>query len=722
MIDFFHIRKPAVALCTLLCSLTLAWATEDPASALAPGGTDADAPLAAQGSAFLAPGNEREPLRFLEASLRTNTEARALRMRLPPPRGLITDRHGRPMAQTRVVYRAAINFPFMRNASDAEILAYARRRFAIVNDLLDTEHDLDDEVVLRHYENRRWLPLPFTPVMEDEQLARLGVAAEALDSGGVFLFASYQRFYPMGQTAAHVLGNVGRVGWMPTGPIEIGDPLWENIEGRSGIELAYDESLRGTEGWLSQLFTAEGEKIAEQIEQPAVAGHSVVLTLDASMQERAEGILSRRARRGAIVVIDIESGDILVLASWPSFDPNLWVPSIRSEDWERLREDPDKPLLARAFQAAYPPASVFKVPVALAALESGTITANTLVSGPPSYAVGNRVFNNWNRDHEGQINVVRAMARSTNTWFYQVALRTGADPILDVAYKSGFGRLTGIPLQNENAGFVPDEAWARRVMGRDRIVGGSLANLAIGQGPLLATPLQMARAMAAYGKGTELPTVSLVRQVQDNGLAVVRRENNQPGEPTGFTLSHIDTLHETLDAVVNSGGGTARSAAISGSRLGGKTGTGQWIVARRQNVAWFCGIVPMDRPRYAFAILYEGQPGENVGGGRSAAPMASEFFGPLLEAEREAEESLLAEARSEAIAEALQLAESAARERAEREAEAGRDRVWSDDEDEAVRGVLDEIEVRPARPVFEPPPEPEPERRPGLLRRIFGGS
>jgi len=654
--------------------------------------------------------------RLLEASLRTNTEARALRMTLPAPRGLITDRNGRIMAQNRVVQQAAINFPFMRNASDDEILAYARRRFTLVNTRLGTDHDLPDETILRHYEHRRWLPLVFTPILTNEQLTALEPFASMLSQQKIFLFASYQRFYPMGSTAAHIVGNIGRIGWVPTGPIEIGDPLWENIEGRSGIELSYEADLRGTDGWLSQLFSADGEKIAEQIEKPAVAGHSVVLTIDATMQERAEGILSRKSKRGAFVVIDIESGDLLVLASWPTYDPNIWIPSISREDFQKLREDPAKPLLARAYQGTYPPASVFKVPVALAALESGTVNRHSLISGPPSFAVGNRVFNNWNKNHEGNINVIQAMARSTNTWFYQAALRMGADPILDVSHKLGFGQRTGIPLQGENPGFVPDHEWAKRYMGRDRLVGGAVANMAIGQGALSVTPLQQARAMAAIGRGTELPVVNLVRQVQDHKLDVVRRENNKPGIPTGFSLANVDTILESLEAVTVSG--TARSAAVRGHRLGGKTGTGQWIIARRQNVAWFCGIVPIDKPRYAFAILYEGAPGEKVGGGSSAAPLAPEFFKPLLDAEKDAESALLADARNQAIEEAMRQAETDARSRAALETAAGAhanpDTLHQ--VDDVVRNL--DIPVRQARPVA-PPPEPEPERR-GFFQRLFG--
>lgn len=676
---------------------------------------------AGSGSADDAGGEEpviRAATPVLEASWKTNTEARALRLEVPAPRGMITDRHGEPLAQSTVVRRAALKFPLLRPDGDAEVLGFARRKFARVNEAVGEAWDLEDEDILNHYSNRRWLPLTFTPVLTEEQESILA----GIEDKQLSLFASYQRLYPQGPVASHVVGFVGKIGWVPTGPAANGDPLWEAEEGRAGLELSMNDALEGESGLLSTLYAADGSKIIEELERRPVPGHTVVTTLDLAMQRRAEGILGRHMDRGAFVVLDAQTGEVRVLASWPRFDPNIWVPSISEEDFAKLRDDKDKPMLSRAFQSAYPPASTFKVPVALAVLDAGTITPETLISGPPSYFIGDRYFNNWNSSHEGMLDVKDALARSTNTWFYQVALRAGGDPLIRMSRRLGFGRTTGLPLQGEKAGFVPDHKWAQRAMGTRRLVGGSLANISIGQGALLATPLQVARAMAAVGNGTTVPGVSLVRQVQDVHHNVVERVR-PVSKPLSVSAAAVEAVHEGMDRVVNAGNGTARRARIDAADLAGKTGTGQWIVAKKQNVAWFAGFVPVDNPKYAFAILYEGDPGESVSGGRSAAPLAKEFFGPLMEAEKKAEKELIADAKNKAIEEAMAQAEEAARERSAAEAATGGRADGDGDTAAIVDDVLSGITVpvAPARPVQPaPPPPPEPPRKRGLLDRLFG--
>jgi penicillin-binding protein 2 len=657
----------------------------------------------------------REAREVLEAQWKTNTHARALRLRIPAPRGLITDRHGRPLAQNRVVRQMAINFPLLRNATDAEILAFARRQFASAGAAVGQTWDLEDKVILNHYQNRRWLPLTFTPILTEEQEKKL----EPLKSEHLFLHASYQRFYPQGTSAAHIVGYVGKVGWFPTGPAENGDPLWEDSEGRAGLELTMDKDLKGKEGNLSALFGADGSRISWEVETKPVPGHTVVTTIDLAMQKRVESILAQNSRRGAFVVMDVKTGEVLVMGSWPSFDPNIFIPSISPADLAKLNEDPSKPLLARAYQSMYPPASVYKLAVGLAALDSGLVNKHTLLPGPPSLQVGNRVFNNWSKTHEGDINLEKAIARSTNTWFYQVALKMGGDPLIRTSAGLGFGQRTGIPLVGEARGFVPDHAWAQKVMGRPKLAGGDLANFAIGQGALLATPLQVCRAMAALGNGAELPPVRLVRQVQDlnhNLLPVAETR----GTPLTFRSDDIDTILQGMSDVVNSGYGTGKSAGIKAAKVGGKTGTGQWVPAKSQYVAWFAGLVPIDKPKYAFVVLHEGAPGQTVSGGRNAAPLVSSFFGPLMEAEVKADKELLASKKTDAIETAMREAEDAARERAEAEASAGGTGESEDAQavaQEVLRGI--NVPVRPARPVAPPPPEP-PKKR-GLFDRLFGG-
>ena len=264
---------------------------------------------------------------------------------------------------------------------------------------------------------------------------------------------------------------------------------------------------------------------------------------------------------------------------------------------------------------------------------------------------------------------------------------------------------------------MPDHAWAKRNIGTDRLVGGSLANFAIGQGALSVTPLQMAHAMAAVGNGAELPPVRLIKQIQDVRHNVLSSPM-AAGRPLPFKTSDIEVIREGMDQVVNSDFGTGKSARVKAAKLGGKTGTGQWVVAKDQYVAWFAGLVPIDKPRYAFAILYEGNPGEKVSGGRCAAPLAGEFFGPLMDAEVKAEKELLGDAKSQAIEQAMLEAESAAQERATAESAAG---GASDETREAVDEVLRDIRVPVVK--AQPAPEPAPEQpvKKGFFKRLFGG-
>jgi len=665
---------------------------------------------------------QAESSRLLEASYTTDVNARALHLKIPAPRGLILDRNGVVLAHNKVAYYAAINFPTFPDENEEHILRYARHRIDRTNRLLGKEWEVSDAAILRHYRNRRWLPLTFGDILSDDEASHLADSAviDAGDKPDILLQPVYLRVYPHGKSAAHIIGYTGRVGWFPTGPAENGEPLWEKSEGRSGIELSYDEHLQGTDGTLSTLFAADGSELTKEIEERPVPGNSVVLSIDIEWQKRAETILANHMERGAMVVLDTNTGEILVMASVPSFDPNDWVPNITSDVFRALNEAPEKPLLNRAYQSSYPPASTFKVPIAMAALKTGTITADTRISGPPSLQVGNRSFRNWNQNHEGMIDLVTAMARSTNTWFYQVAMRVGADPIVDMSRTLGFGSRTGIPLQGENAGFMPDNDWSMKRWGH-RILAGGLCNIAIGQGDVTSTPLQLARAMAAIGNGSHVPRIELVRQVQDVNNHILEQASLSPGTSLGLDISDVLKVQDSMVQVVNGSNGTARSARLDSVTLAGKTGTGQWILPRNQRVAWFSGFVPAEKPQYAFAILREGRPGETIGGGSSAAPIAAEFFESIFDERVAEEEERLAAEKQQALDRMIEAAQADARERERLEEEALRSRPADADlpRQEIVDEVLEGIIIERARPIDEetmipqpPPPVPNEYRPP----------
>jgi len=267
--------------------------------------------------------------------------------------------------------------------------------------------------------------------------------------------------------------------------------------------------------------------------------------------------------------------------------------------------------------------------IALAALNNGTVSENSTIDCPASIQVGNHVFNNWSKTPEGPINVRRALARSCNPWFYQVGIKVGPTAFLSLARQLGYGERSGLPLIGETAGLVPNDAWMLKNE-RRRILDGDTANLSIGQGSLLASPLQVAQAMAGIANGGALPRLQLISQIQDTRGRVVKVNVPERKHWLGVDAKAVEVVREGMADVVNSGYGTGGSGALSYTQLCGKTGTAQWgPKAKNQNLAWFAGFLPKDNPRYAFAVLYEGRPGEIISGGHMAAPMVRNFFEPI---------------------------------------------------------------------------------------------
>jgi len=559
-----------------------------------------------------------------DGSILTRRDARTITLKIPAPRGQVTDRDGLPLAQNRVAYQVALQYRQFENADDDFIVNWGRSRLDSLQPLLSNTLTKTDEELQEHYRHRRWLPLMVSGQLDEKQ-------ARALESklpSGLVLQPVYRRHYPEKDLAAHVIGYTGSVGKLPTGPINFNEPLWEEAEGRSGFELLYDRQLAGEPGMKRLLFDEHGNKLLEeQVKRPRPGG-TIVTTLNLKWQRLAESVLKKGCQRGAFVVVDVITGEVLVLASRPGFDLNAFVPGISSKDYEAMEKDPATPLLGRAFMSGYPPASAYKPIVALAALNNGVVTERSTVYSPASMRIGNHVMKNWSSTPEGSINVKRALARSTNTWFYQVGIDVGPSAFLNLSRRLGMGELTGLPLVGEEKGLVPSDEYMMRKHKR-RILNGDTANMSIGQGDLLATPLQVAQAMAGIANGGALPKLQLIRQIQDTRGRVVQASIPERRNWLGVDAKAVEIVREGMRDVVNSGGGTGRSAGLSFTTLCGKTGTAQWKPNLKQNLAWFAGFLPYDNPRFAFAVVYEGRPGETVSGGKMAAPMVKNFFEPL---------------------------------------------------------------------------------------------
>jgi penicillin-binding protein 2 len=557
-----------------------------------------------------------------DGAINTRKDARAITMKIPAPRGQIVDRDGSPLAQNRVAYQVGLQFRQFENADRGFVVNWARTRLDALQVLVKNAIPKTDEEIYDHYRHRRWLPLLVSGQLGEKEARDI----EAKLTSGLILHPIYRRIYPEGELAAHILGYSGSVGKLPTGPINFNEPLWEESEGRAGLEKIFNTQLTGEPGMKRLLFDESGNKLLEeQVKRPRPGG-TVVTTIDLEWQKLAEETLKKGCRRGAFVVIDVITGEVLVMASRPSFDLNHFIPGINEVDFKALEADVSQPLFGRAFQSAYPPASSFKPIVALAALNNGTVTATSEIYCPAAISIGNTTFNNWSKTPEGSINVKRALARSCNTWFYQVGIDVGPSAFLGLARRLGFGERTGLPLIGESPGLVPSDEWMLKNEKR-RILDGDTANLSIGQGSLLASPLQVAQAMAGIANGGALPKLQLIRQVQDTRGRVVQAATPARKNWLSVDQKAVEIVQDGMADVVNGGGGTGQSAGLSYTTLCGKTGTAQWgPQSKNQRLAWFAGFLPRDNPRYAFAVLYEGRPGETVSGGRMAAPMVKRFF------------------------------------------------------------------------------------------------
>ncbi len=577
--------------------------------------------------------SENDPSRIAYPVTRRN--ARTMSLTVPAPRGLITDRNGEVMATSIVAYQPSIEFGQLQNDTDEEIIDLGRRVMSAFEALGVAITPKKDEELISHYRHRRWLPLPIGPVLRKHEVKPIEEKLRAIEHSS--LMPRYIRYYPAGETAGHILGYTGTQAKLPTGPINHHDPLFEKQEGRSGLESVFDRQLVGRPGVWRLMFDESGTKILDELQQKPRPGGTVVTTLNLKWQKAAEESLRRNTERkdakgntypgrGAFVMIDVHTGEVVVLASAPNFDPNVFIPAISQKDYDTLRNDASNPLVSRAFAGVYPPASTFKTITVAAALHHNIITENTYIYCPYSVNIGGHKFKNHS-SFTGDINCITALAKSNNPFMYQVAAtrepRIGAERLCEMARRFGLGARTGLPIADKT-GNVPDESWMYRNYSRS-FMQGDAANISIGQGPLLATPLQVAYAMTGIANGRYLPKLHLVRQMLDIDGNVVYQCTPAIRNKLDDMSDDLSVVRKGMRAVVS--GGSGHRAKISYAANAGKTGTAQWGKPSDDcRLAWFAGFIPADNPRYAYAALYEGEPHQVISGGRMAAAIVTGFF------------------------------------------------------------------------------------------------
>ncbi len=514
----------------------------------------------------------------IRPSWETQKQVAEYALSIPAPRGQITDRNGQPLAQNRVSHNLSIVFPTPLDFTDQQIIQYVEREISLAKTLTSRSINWSTEGAIQHYRNRGVIPFDIATDLSETEVQSLKKNLP----DGLTLRATYVRFYPQGQLAGHVVGYTGRTSGSNTKTLQNADLLWPDSEGRDGLELTFDDQLRGKMGQLHLIFDKNGRVTGQNIAVAPEPGYNVVTTLDMDMQRLAEKILQKRCKRGgALVVVDPHTGEVLAMASWPTFNPNDFVPTISQEKFDKLNSDPNIPLLPRAFRSAYPAGSTFKVFVGVAGFESHKLAPDDEFGCPASMDIGNLVFHNWRKSDGGDLNFRDALTQSCDTWFYQLGLKLGAPVMVEWAQRLGLGQRTGILLNGEAEGRIPTDQYMQ-VTYRRHFLAGDLANFSIGQGDILVTPLQMAQAMATVANGGTLFQSRIVRQVQTLSGEVVYTYSPRAKDLLKLGPVTREELKEGMIGVVNSKSGTGGSAGLDNVKVAGKTGTAQWGPKRKE--------------------------------------------------------------------------------------------------------------------------------------------
>ena len=533
---------------------------------------------------------------------------------LEPARGLIYDRHGVLLANNVPSFSLYVT---LEDVKDREALIQQ------LSNLLG----FDPALVRKKMTARGSKLLPRK--IKDRMTLRDAMLVESnrLDMPGVMIQVESQRNYPGGVTAAHLLGYVGEISADQLEKPEFVDLHQGSIVGQYGVEKSYDRHMRGMAGQKNVEVDALGhEKKAVVVERPQ-AGNDLYLTIDVRLQKVAEYLLG--GEYGAIVALDPNSGDILAMASRPGFNPNVLSRELTAKQWVEIVQDEGRPLNNRASQGQYPPGSTFKIPMAVAALETKTMSPSSTVFCNGGYQFGKRVYHDWKASGHGYVDLHNALVHSCDVYFYTIGQRMGIDVMAEFGKDFGLGKATGVELPSERSGIMPSTAWKQKAK-HEQWLPGETISAAIGQGYVTVTPLQMASLVGTVANNGVIYRPRLVQAVMDRTSGNLQE---LPAVPRGKINAKPETFRIIKDALADVvTKGTATRAKSSMVTIGGKTGTAQVAALRtgpEENIpkklrdhAWFVAFAPVESPKIAVAVL-----AEHMGhGGAAAAPLAKEVI------------------------------------------------------------------------------------------------
>ncbi|KJV62324.1 penicillin-binding protein 2 [Rickettsia amblyommatis str. Ac/Pa] len=532
---------------------------------------------------------------------------------LPPTRGRIYDLDGNILATNKPCYQLVIDRSINNNYRD---------ELEIISNILNLSPEKYNYIKHKIKKSSRHTPLIIFDQLDWQQVSMIEEQKHKLAS--IFIDIGYLRFYPFSSVTSHLIGYLGQINEQEKQELNIHSLSDFNI-GKSGIEKYYDNKLRGAFGYKKVEVNAYGKQVREIAGTPTKSGEDLHLNIDASLQQNIQQYLNPKG--SSAIVMDTKTGNVLICASTPGFESNHFS-KLSENYWQSLMSDPYKPLINKVIQNSYPPGSVFKIITVLAALEVG-INPNRTVFCDGSAALGTNSFRCWNHSGHGTLDMRSALKHSCNIYMYELARAVGPDKILEVAREFGLGSKTGIDLAPESSGFVPSKEWKKKKLKLPWSIGDSF-NLAIGQGFLGVTPIQLARFITAIASNGKLYTPRILKNDPEFYNVNIKPEN-------------ITIIQESLYNTVNVAGGTAYYNRILGKnrQLAGKTGTSQVqgklnakddlsrksIAWERRNHALFLGFAPYHDPSYSVTVFID----HGGGGSKAAAPVARKIMSDVLD-------------------------------------------------------------------------------------------